>query len=31
MAQQTHNPAIVQICLDQFARGKPLYDWLKSL
>ena len=31
VTRQVHNPAIVQICLDQFARGKPLYDWLKSL
>jgi uncharacterized protein (TIGR02453 family) len=29
--QEVHGPAVIQICLDQFARGKPLYDWLKSL
>ena len=31
VTQQVHSPAVVQICLDQLARGKPLYDWLKSL
>lgn len=31
VTQQVHSPAVVQICLDQFQRGKPLYNWLKSL
>jgi uncharacterized protein (TIGR02453 family) len=31
VTQPVYSPAMVQICLTQFAKGKPLYDWLKSL
>jgi uncharacterized protein (TIGR02453 family) len=31
VTQQVCSSECVQICLDQFARGKPLYDWLKRL
>ena len=28
---QVHGPEFVGICIDQFTKGKPLYDWLKAL
>ncbi|MCS6327147.1 MAG: DUF2461 domain-containing protein [Nitrospira sp.] len=31
VTEQVYSPRIVQLCLDQFSRGKPLYEWLKSL
>ena len=31
VTQQICGPEFVQVCLKQFARGKPLYDWLKRL
>ena len=31
VTQPICGPECVQVCLDQFASGKPLYDWLKRL
>ena len=31
VTHQISSPECVQVCLEQFAIGKPLYDWLKSL
>lgn len=31
LTQQICGPECVQVCLEEFARGKPLYDWLKRL
>ncbi|MEK6804961.1 MAG: DUF2461 domain-containing protein [Nitrospirota bacterium] len=31
VTQQICGPECVQVCLKQFARGKPLHDWLKRL
>jgi uncharacterized protein (DUF2461 family) len=31
VTQQICGPECVRVCLEQFASGKPLYDWLKSL
>jgi len=31
VTNQVHGSGFVGMCLDQFANGKPLYDWLKSL
>lgn len=28
---QVYGPEFMGMCLDQFAKGKPLYDWLKAL
>lgn len=31
VTRQICAPECVQVCLEEFAKGKPLYDWLKSL
>ncbi len=31
VTQQVCGPECVEVCLEQFASGKPLYDWLKRL
>lgn len=31
VSTQVHGPEFVGICLDQFTKGKPLYDWLKAI
>ncbi len=31
VTEQIYSPGVVQLCLDQFLIGKPLYDWLKAL
>ena len=31
VTKQVYGPEFVGICLDQFLKGKPLYDWLKRL
>lgn len=31
VSTHVHGPECIGMCLDQFTKGKPLYDWLKAL